>query len=458
MEQRCKQCTRPFARTRQHPLYCSEECQITARQRLCTYCRQTFPLKTEGDRRRYCHDPVCRRAARVAARAVRNAPTYVTCMWTMCPKKQELIRVRPGKASQPHYHTDGCMQEWTRFRTEAARHLNAAHVVKSRVQVECAWDKCPKRQELISLFPSEAPGNHYHSDGCYQAWLVSGGPRKGRGNGKILDCERCGALIGYRSPSQLKQKVCSICAPSERRASLLARAATVARQRTPGPRSCGGERGCARPGCVGTRYLTPSVLREREGKPVYCTRACWMAVRRMTRVPVRCTLCGDVRAYHRANVPRSADLTTGTWLCPDCRPRRTVWALHTCAHAGCGVEVRLRVRVDREQRVPLPHYCRQHRTAYFTALRRARLCKRLGCGTLITRRKGGPYCSVACATAVTSQTRKGRTYKSEAERLIAAKYDEGIRGVRPLAKAAGVCENTVRRVIRAGSLVAPRGA
>jgi len=59
---------------------------------------------------------------------------------------------------------------------------------------------------------------------------------------------------------------------------------------------------------------------------------------------------------------------------------------------------------------------------------------------------------------VTSQTRKGRTYKSEAERLIAAKYDEGIRGVRPLATAAGVCENTVRRVLRAGPPVAPPGA
>jgi len=215
-------------------------------------------------------------------------------------------------------------------------------------------------------------------------------------------------------------------------------------------RKRGGERCCAI--CSTRRYLPLSRLKKREGKPWYCSGACHCAGRsRAARVEVTCTTCGDIRSYRHADMPRSVDQQTLTWVCRSCRTYRTAWALRTCAQEGCGAEIRTRVQVAHEPR--LPTYCPLHRTAYFAALWRARICARPGCSTLITRRQRGPFCSLARSNAV---TRTGRTYRSEAERLVRTKYDDGVRGVRALAEAAGVCENTVRKVLRAGRFSSDR--
>ncbi len=351
----------PQGRGQQH--FCSDTCSQEAHRRVCQYppCQKGFSVVRPSQKGRYCSK---------------------TCQYAAL-RSQLVANVTKATSKR---------------------------VAKGRIYVACAWEHCPRPDELIPAIRSKGAIRHYHTPDCHKAWQHAGGGRKGV---KRLGAtaERSAVLLGARA---LVSRACPICdKPCPVTASLAARTAHSF--------------------CSRVHYLE------------------WFRAHRLDRrQEVRCLTCGEARAYSSCRIPQAVDRVTMAWICPACQVRQTGMRTQVCTYAACGKTFTARVRL----RPPSQEHfcCADHRARHYLAQRRARQCQR--CGHLIPRRgRKVAYCSWACYIAA----KKGRPLPhwrpSKAEQRILEQWTEGVRGVRALARESGASVNTVRKLIAAGKMV-----
>jgi len=399
----CRHCKQAFTRTWALKAFCGEACKQEHRRRVCQWpgCRKVFQAKNDVSPRPYCGE-----ACRLKALEARRAET-----------------------------------------TKAAA---VARVARGRTEVVCGWEDCPKPEVLISVRVSEVAAGEkkYHRDGCLQAWNEAGRGLRGMGKGRVLSCQSCGQEIGYRSPSQVNQKYCLACGlKAGGIAGGIAGGHSHATHKKQGE-----DRPCSV--CGTLRYFLRSELKkhEHEGSPFYCSRDCWHADRRGERFGkkvVRCTCCGQERAYYKHRLPRRVDRATMTWLCPKCRVPVTGYQQRTCEHCGIGFRARIRVAKPEASRF---HSLACRTAHYMEARRRRGPCAQCG-GPIKRRGQASKYCSWEC-TKASKQGRPNPHWRpSRAEQRVLEQWTAGVRGVRPLARAARVADTTVRNMKAAGKLV-----
>ncbi len=437
---------------------------------LCERCHASFAV-VRG-RQRYCPPCTTLMLTRVCAR-----PT--------CGKKFSV-----GYLTSPQQYCDNvCQREAVYAKKRQARTL-----------FRCALgDDCPRPDDLIPKEPSRAEGKHYHPE-CLKTFLRSGDQRRGAGQGSVVAvCQICHHDIGLRRLSSRPVKYHRACYDRRRGESL----SRVGRQRE------GAEHPCTE--CGTLVYRPPHAS---GAKAFFCTVACRIAWRRgrgkglwrtpqaRSRLHVTCTECSDVREFVPSTLPRSIDRERMTWMCLSCRRKQNEWKTLRCDYAACRIVFK-RFAPRRQNRqhhfCSQPHhlawlkdnrlpkirltcaYCQIEAAAgkrphddicfelrrskvrnskhHFCSLahvalysheqrRRRRLCQQ--CGEIIERK--GPdvlFCTDKCYRA----WRRGRSthHRGTEEKIIAA-WQNGVRGVRALARASETSVNTVQKVLRSGKL------
>jgi len=244
-------------------------------------------------------------------------------------------------------------------------------------------------------------------------------------------------------------------------------------------------------------------------KHFFCSREHRLEWGRRDVVEVVCRACDETRHYSPAHVPASADRASLTWTCKACRRQaRIAVNTYTCefCHEGftrlypqsdqsaprfcsrdhyfawkrehstsftsvvCAYCLRLELQAKdvnnkeayerafftmRRHRLNTPakhRFCnRAHRALYYQPFTvHARRCAH--CDEIIKRRGETKYCKWACYVAARRGQPRPTRLTVDAERRIHAAREDGVRGIRPLARASGASVNTVKKLIKAGTI------
>lgn len=312
----------------------------------------------------------------------------------------------------------------------------AARRARGRLEVPCAFAACPSPDALLSVHRSRSGARHYHPE-CWQAYRQSGALRQ---KGSILTCQTCGGEIGYRMPSEQQQKYCIACWITMRKG-----------KRGPRVQAPRLMREC--PFCHAVVSCLPSMAARTATS--FCSAEHYYAWRRMQhRTQVRCLRCGKERHYFPSALPLGVNRSTMTWTCLDCRSRKTTMRACTCQYCGKGFSARITFSAPSNRRF-CTLACRQE---HYRRRRRDRPgCQR--CGQLIQRRgQHLRFCNWQCYTDAKQGRPNPHWHPSQAEQRVLEQWAAGVRGVRPLARAAWVSGNTVLKLKRAGRLVEPAAA
>lgn len=317
---------------------------------------------------------------------------------------------------------------------EVAIQASATKRRSQRISVPCIWPDCPRPYDLLSLPSSwtKHPSKQRHPE-CRAAYrLACGGGTKPR-KGRVVECKGCGTTIGYRMPSQTGQEYCNLCAHRHLRGK-------------PRPIKSGEWRTCPFETCSNVTYVSPS--RAARASVTFCSVAHRFAALE-SGVIVTCRVCGSVKRYSPSLLPRAMDRATMTWVCTDCRPRKTAVRSFTCAqcHDSFTRRVSLTSSVDDDR------FCQAScRKQYYREMRRrANPCQY--CGKVIERRgRHKAYCNWDCYIAGKTGQPLPHYHPSKAELRIIAAWTAGARGVRPLARASSASINTVQKLIKAGKI------
>lgn len=302
-----------------------------------------------------------------------------------------------------------------------------------RVTAPCGWgDKCLFPGVPVSVTKSKADRHKHHPE-CWEARGRYAGGTTGKGRGKVLWCQKCGCEIGYRTPSGLGQKLCRECASVS--------SGTHSRVKSGEWHPC--------PVCGTQTYLKRSQMEA--GKPGCCSPTCGYAWRRAhsgTKA-LTCQGCGVVKRFPATHLPRSITRGGATWTCAACRQPKTGYQERTCEH--CQKSFRARIRLAKPEASRFCSLACRH-DHYKEVRRRRGPCAQCG-GPIKRRGANGKHCSWACEVAARQGKPHPRWRPSPAEVRVLEQWTAGVRGVRPLARAAGVADTTVRNMKAAGKLV-----
>jgi len=313
----------------------------------------------------------------------------------------------------------------------------AMRQAKGRTLAPCGWgDKCLFPGVPVSVTKSKAHKNKHHPE-CWEARGNHAGGRTGTGNGKVLWCQECGREIGYRPPSGLRQKLCSECHRG-RRGGVHSRVKS------------GEQRPC--PICGTLVYLTQGQIKA--NKPGCCSPKCggaWRRRKRSQSQDLTCQACGTIKRFPATHLPRAIARGSTVWTCAACRQPQTAYQERTCEH--CQKSFRARIRVAKPEASRFCSLACRH-DHYKEVRRRRGPCAQCG-GPIKRRGQANKYCSRRCTGAAKMGRPNRHRQPSPAELSVLEQWAAGVRGVRPLATAAGVSKSTVQDIYSRGRLVEP---